>query len=71
MKPFSRLDRFHAVKLLFLTAAFLSLVLSVVLWFTGNEDEGVFVGLWVPAIHSLGTLVLTGERQPDPTRSPS
>lgn len=59
------------MKLLFLVAAFLSLVLSVTLWFTGNEDEGVFVGLWVPAIHSLGTLVLTGERRSDPARSTS
>jgi hypothetical protein len=53
---------FHRVKLLFLVAAFASLVLSVSLWFSGAREEGVFVGLWVPAIHSLGTLVLVGER---------
>lgn len=50
------------IKLAFMAAAFASLVLSVGLWFSGNHDAGVFVGLWVPAIHSLGTLVLTPER---------
>lgn len=58
-----RISPFHRIKALFLVAAFASLVLSVTLWFTGARDEGVFVGLWVPAIHSLGTLVLTGERE--------
>ena len=57
------LSTFHKVKLLFLAAAFASLALSVALWFSGARDEGVFVGLWVPAIHSLGTLVLTGEKR--------
>ena len=57
------IDTFHRVKALFLLAAFASLVLSVSLWFSGARDEGVFVGLWVPAIHSLGTLILTGERE--------
>lgn len=55
------LSRFHWMKLVFASAAFASLGLSVSLWFTGHRDAGVFVGLWVPAIHSLGTLVLTGE----------
>ncbi|MEQ8718321.1 MAG: hypothetical protein RIE08_11995 [Acidimicrobiales bacterium] len=44
-----------------MAAGFVALVLSVSLWFAGNEQEGIFVGLWVPAIHSLGALVLTGE----------
>ena len=53
---------FHRIKLLFLVAAFASLALSVTLWFSGAREEGLFVGIWVPAIHSLGTLVLSGER---------
>lgn len=57
-----RLDTFHKAKVAFMAAGFVALVLSVSLWFTGNELEGIFVGLWVPAIHSLGTLVLTGEK---------
>lgn len=57
-----QLTAFHRIKALFLLAAFVSLVLSVSLWFSGAREEGVFVGIWVPAIHSLGTLLLTGER---------
>ncbi len=56
------ISSFHRIKAAFLLAAFGSLVLSVTLWFTGSREEGLFVGIWVPAIHSLGTLILTGER---------
>ncbi|MCC5952993.1 MAG: hypothetical protein JJU45_12960 [Acidimicrobiia bacterium] len=49
------------VKLLFLTASFISLVLSVSLYFGGNEQQGIFVGIWVPSILSLGALLLAGE----------
>ena len=56
------LSSFHRTKLVFLTAAFVSFLLSVSLWFLVDREVGLFVGLWVPAIHSLGTLVLTGER---------
>ena len=43
---------------LFLLAAFASFVISVVLWFGGHHDQGIFVGLWVPSILSLGAVVL-------------
>ena len=56
------LSSFHRAKLAFLAAAFVSFVLSVSLWFLVDREIGLFVGLWVPAIHSLGTLVLTGEQ---------
>jgi hypothetical protein len=43
----------------FMVAAFASFVLSVSLWFLGNPDvakeQGIFVGLWVPSILTLGT----------------
>ena len=42
---------------LFLLGAFASFVLSVSLWFSGNEHEGIFVGLWVPSILSLGAML--------------
>lgn len=42
---------------LFLVAAFLSLVASIILFFGGSENEGIFVGLWVPSILSLGALL--------------
>lgn len=48
---------------LILLGALLSFVLSVGLWFGGNEEQGIFVGLWVPSILSLGALVAPrGER---------
>ena len=53
---------FSKPKILFMVAAFLSLVLSVTLWYTGSKDQGIFVGLWVPSILSLDTLVLTNDR---------
>jgi hypothetical protein len=43
---------------LILFAAFVSFVISVVLWFGGHREEGIFVGLWVPSILSLGGVVL-------------
>lgn len=43
---------------LILLAAFASFVLSVSLWFSGSELEGVFVGIWVPSIISLGAFLL-------------
>ncbi len=49
------------VKALFLLASFISLVLSVALYFGGNEQQGIFVGIWVPSILSLGALLLAGE----------
>ena len=55
------IDPFHRAKLAFLVAGFVSLVLSVSLWFSGSREAAIFVGLWVGAIHSLGTLVLVGE----------
>ena len=40
---------------LFGTAAFISFLLSVYIWFTGHKDAGLFVGIWVPSILSFGT----------------
>jgi hypothetical protein len=39
---------------LILTAAVMSFLLSIALWFTENRDEGVFVGLWVQSILAAG-----------------
>ena len=47
-------------KLPFLIAGFLSFLFSVYLYFVrGEESAGIFVGLWVPSIHSLGTLIVS------------
>ena len=40
-------------------AAFASFVLSVSMWFSGDREQGVFVGLWVPSIIALGAFVLS------------
>ena len=45
-------------RLLLFLAATASFVLSVSLWFAGNELQGIFVGLWVPSILALGAIVL-------------
>jgi hypothetical protein len=44
-------------------AAFLSFVVSVLLWFFVDKDQGLFVGLWVPSILALGALMLAGTEQ--------
>jgi hypothetical protein len=47
-------------KLLILAAAGLSFLFSVYLWFLVDQEQGVFVGLWVPSILSFGALVTNG-----------
>ncbi len=49
-------------KLLVLAAALISFLMSVYLWFSGHESQGIFVGLWVPSILSFGALMLAGHR---------
>lgn len=47
------------LKLRFIIAGFASFLLSVWLYFVQDETTaGIFVGIWVPSIHSLGTLLL-------------
>ncbi|GAC1326780.1 MAG: hypothetical protein NVSMB25_26260 [Thermoleophilaceae bacterium] len=43
----------------FVIAAFVSFVLSVTLWFSGQKGTGIFVGLWVPSILALGAFAMT------------
>ena len=53
----------HArARLLFGAAAFLSLLLSVYLWFRVDQMQGIFVGLWVPSILSLGAFLQSSAR---------
>ena len=37
-----------------LIAALISLVFSVILWFTGEKDAALFVGIWVPSLLGFG-----------------
>jgi hypothetical protein len=58
-------DRHRLGYSLFLVAAGLSFLLSIGLWFSGNREEGIFVGLWVPSILAAGVLWTTAvARQP-------
>jgi hypothetical protein len=57
----------------FLVAGFVSFLFSVWLYFVADEKQaGIFVGLWVPSIHSLGTLMLATAKRPAlvPVESP-
>jgi len=58
--PGSRVHPLAKAKSLFFLAAGLSFMLSVGLWFSGEREQGVFVGLWVPSILSAGALLLGG-----------
>jgi len=48
---------FNKADYLVLLAAFVSFLLSVSLWFTGQREEGMFVGIWVPSILAFGIFV--------------
>ncbi len=49
---------FSKADYIILSAAFVSFLFSVSLWFgvfgADNRDAGIFVGLWVPSILALG-----------------
>lgn len=47
---------FTASDFLMLAAAFLSLIFSELLWFKGEKESAIFIGLWVPSI--LGFAIL-------------
>lgn len=55
-----RIPHHLKARLPFAVAGFASFLLSVYLYFVLDErTAGIFVGLWVPSIHSLGSLMLT------------
>jgi hypothetical protein len=37
-----------------ISAALISMILSIVLWFAVDQDAGLFVGIWVPSILGFG-----------------
>ena len=56
MQILCMLKKFTTVDILMLTAAFLSLIFSEILWFSGDKEAGIFIGIWVPSI--LGFAIL-------------
>ena len=55
-------DPMRISKITILIAAGLSFLLSVYLWFSGDKDSGLFVGIWVPSILSFGALMHAGRK---------
>ena len=49
----------HISKYTIPLAAGMSFLLSVYLWFSGSQDQAIFVGLWVPSILAFGAYVFT------------
>lgn len=63
MRSRSVASRQAMLKLVLVAAAFASFLLSVYLYFVADDKTaGIFVGIWVPSIQSLGALLLSGER---------
>ena len=48
------LKNFSIADKLLMVAAFLSLIFSETLWFQGEHDAGIFIGIWVPSILGFG-----------------
>jgi hypothetical protein len=56
------MTKIQVAKISIYLAAFISFLFSVYLWFTGFKNEGLFVGMWVPSILSLGALLFVSRR---------
>ena len=57
------LERHRLGLVLFLLAAGASFLLSIALWFAGDREEGLFVGLWVPSILAAGAFWMAAVRR--------
>jgi hypothetical protein len=38
-----------------IAAAVISFLIAVYVWFGGNKDAGLFIGLWVPSLLAFAT----------------
>lgn len=56
------ISAYTKARALILLAAFVSFVFSVSLFFLSDETQGIFVGLWVPSILSLGAFIAPARR---------
>jgi hypothetical protein len=46
--------KFTVADMLLMGSAFLSLIFSETLWFKGERESAIFIGLWVPSIIGFG-----------------
>lgn len=56
------------LKIALLLAALVSFTISVTLYFQAGDDvlkrlNGIYVGIWVPSILSLGAFILSGTKR--------
>jgi len=56
----------QVARFLFIFSAGISFLFSVWLWFNDYREEGMFVGLWVPSILSLGALLFASRPRVKP-----
>lgn len=49
-------------KAMFFLAAALSFFMSVYLFFSGDHERGIFVGIWVPSVLAAANLLIARER---------
>jgi hypothetical protein len=48
------LKKFTVADILLMGSALLSLIFSETLWFKGEKESAIFIGLWVPSIIGFG-----------------
>ena len=48
------LKKFTITDILLFVAAFSSLIFSEILYFNGEENAAIFIGIWVPSILAFG-----------------
>ena len=56
----SAVQQLSKAKMFIFLAAGLSFLLSVYMFFSGDKQNGIFIGIWVPSILSAGTLLIGG-----------
>jgi len=54
LKQNKMFKKFNLTDVLLFIAAMSSLIFSEVLFFNGNTDQAIFIGLWVPSILGFG-----------------
>jgi len=57
--------KFTTSDILMLISAFSSLIFSELLWFKGEKESGIFIGLWVPSILGFAILLKLINKQND------
>ena len=56
----AKIRQIRTSKILIFIAAFLSMLFSIYLFHSGDTQNGIFVGIWVPSILSAGALMMVG-----------